>query len=154
MIRAVGGSWTDAQPYREDFCSHPGSDKILLPPSQIPSRIVLDLVNQQKDAIGASPAPQNYAGNEVLALLFSWRKNLFFSRKSFFRNILGFFLTPQGKDFRVLTRSSMCTYLASLPLAGHLVSEDTAMVGEGRAPPLEWAIIHHTIRTPRCRKKT
>ena len=52
-------------------------------------------------SLPSTQKPKNYAANEVLALLFSPRKNIFFLRKSFFRNIFDIFRLFKSRIFAI-----------------------------------------------------
>jgi len=74
--------------------------------------------NRRCWSVPSTPKPKNYAGNEVLALLFFPEKMWFFLQKLFFRNISPIFLPPRVNDFRDLADPAMCpSIFLPLPLA-------------------------------------
>ena len=86
------------------FRRNPLMDKLLLAEQLRPvpgSEILAKMQNERSWSLPSTPKPQNYAGNDVLALSFQPRKIIFFLQKSNFRNILGIFRLIKSRIFAI-----------------------------------------------------
>ena len=99
------------------FRRNPLMDKLLLAEQLRPvlgSEILENMQNGRSWSLPSTPKPQNYAGNELLALFFPPRKNTIFSWKSRKSNILGIFRLLKARIFAIwATRRCVRTYHVS-----------------------------------------
>ena len=107
-------AWKPTQMIYFWFRRNPLMDKLLLADQLRPvpgSEILEKMQNGRSWSLPSTPKPQNYAGNDVLALFFPSRTKIFFSRKSRKINILGIFRLLKARIFAFWpTRRCVRTY--------------------------------------------
>ena len=107
MIRAVVGSGTGAQLYCKIFCSHPGSDKILLPGQDLVEIIDFGVPETRKIAkwmlLERPQHPQNpkLCGKRSISITFLTKKKYIFLAKIIFRNIFDIFRLIKARVFAI-----------------------------------------------------